>query len=1196
VRTFLAILDFELRLQLRSRLSHGILLLFFAIHLLTIGQVGIHLSDNELIAVNSAYLIFRTELVLSVFGMLPAMVFIVSAAVRDHERGTAELFYATPAGRLPFVLGRFAGGALCTLLVGLAGVLGTFAGTLMPWLDQSRLVTFTLWPFVLSFGAIVAPSLFVFCAFTFSVAAPSRSSLLAFAVAPAFVVFALVVNYQASTEGVAPWWPLLDPFAVLPVETAVRYWTVADLNRRTPIDFLAANRMLWLTLAVIALAYTCRHVRLELPLVSARKRARRERASVRAQEARPACDYPTPPIAATTARVRMARLAPLWSQLRLDAGSVFLNPLSAVVVLLATSATIAEARNLRSALLDLPLYPQTALMLGFVRYGLLTFVLILTIFYAGVLVHREQDCRVHEIVGASPHPDWLMVASKTLTLGVAVSALLLVSMCTSIGLQVLAGHRPLEPGVYLEGVFVYDGFYFYMLGVLAITIQVLSPGKWAGMVATVAVFAALFSLESLGLENLLYGFRIPAVVYSDMNGFGHFRAPALTLIAYWGAFCVLLLVLAHLLFARGAEARAVERVGEAVARIRRGTTMVAAAATLTFAIVGGWVYYNTHKLNRYETTASRLRARADYERRFGAYRGRPGPSLVAVTAAVDVFPEQRRLEIHGESTLRNNRDRALTEVVLSVDPRLILAGLSVPGAIHREQDPGQGFYRLVLQDPLEPGETRQMQWRGTRQNNGFVNSQPDNELVANGTFVELLSLMPVPAYDESRDLTNNADRRRLGLPDAAGLPKLGDPAHLNTVGYGVDARAKVNIVLSTSADQTAVAPGLLRRQWESGGRRYFEYDIERPIWPNVPLSSARYTVARDQWNGVDLEVYHDPKHPWNIPTMLNTAKLGLTYFSREFSPYPFSHFRIVEFPRYRDSAQGGPGTVPYSESVGFLTDLRAWAALDYATIHELAHTWWGGMAYGARMQGRQMLNETLAQYSTLMVFKEFERPRWLRQILAATHDGYLRSRREGAAPEQPLSLTEDQGNVSYNKGALAMFALQDRIGADKVHQALRSYLLRFGMKPPPFPTSRDLVSEFRAVAGPENQALITELFERIVLYDVQIDEATARRSGHGFDVTIKVKAAQFEADGLGVENEVPLDAWFDVIVFPESDLDRMEQAPLYKAKHRLRSGTQRIDVRVAARPAAVGVDPFHLMIDRTPANNIGVVKIGRTAD
>ena len=203
----------------------------------------------------------------------------------------------------------------------------------MPWLDQSRLVAFTLWPYVLSFGAIVAPSLFVFCAFTFSVAASSRSSLIAFAVAPALVVFALVVNNHASTEGVAPWWPLLDPFAVLPVEAAVRYWSVADLNSRVPMDFIPANRVLWLTLALIALAYTCRHVRLEMLLVSPRKRARREQASVAAQSSRPAFGYHRPMslIAATAAHVRMAPLAQLWSQLRLDARLVFLNPLSAVV-------------------------------------------------------------------------------------------------------------------------------------------------------------------------------------------------------------------------------------------------------------------------------------------------------------------------------------------------------------------------------------------------------------------------------------------------------------------------------------------------------------------------------------------------------------------------------------------------------------------------------------------------------------------------------------------------------------------------------------------------------------------------------------------------------------------------------------------------------------------------------------------------
>src|SRR5687768_2902678 len=107
------VLRFELRLQCSSPMFAVLMLLFFVIHLLTISQVGINISDNELLAHNSPYMIFRTEVVLGVFGMLPALIFVVNAAVRDHAQTTAELVYATPVARLPFLLGRFAGGTLC---------------------------------------------------------------------------------------------------------------------------------------------------------------------------------------------------------------------------------------------------------------------------------------------------------------------------------------------------------------------------------------------------------------------------------------------------------------------------------------------------------------------------------------------------------------------------------------------------------------------------------------------------------------------------------------------------------------------------------------------------------------------------------------------------------------------------------------------------------------------------------------------------------------------------------------------------------------------------------------------------------------------------------------------------------------------------------------------------------------------------
>ena len=109
--------------------------------------------------------------------------------------------------------------------------------------------------------------------------------------------------------------------------------------------------------------------------------------------------------------------------------------------------------------------------------------------------------------------------------------------------------------------------------------------------------------------------------------------------------------------------------------------------------------------------------------------------------------------------------------------------------------------------------------------------------------------------------------------------------------------------------------------------------------------------------GVSVEVYYDRHHPWNVATLADTAVAGLGYFGGEFAPYPLSFFRIAEFPGYRTQAQAHAGTINYSETVGFTNELKDWAALDYTTIHELGHQWWGGFAYGARMQGRQILNE-----------------------------------------------------------------------------------------------------------------------------------------------------------------------------------------------------------------------------------------------
>ena len=633
-----------------------------------------------------------------------------------------------------------------------------------------------------------------------------------------------------------------------------------------------------------------------------------------------------------------------------------------------------------------------------------------------------------------------------------------------------------------------------------------------------------------------------------------------------------------------------ERLRDARTRIGVGVTLNASLAVIVFVGIGGWIFYNTNILNEYLTPAERLQRKADYERAYGRYDNASTPSYDSINLAIDIFPAERRLESRGSATLGNHKKAPIDEFVVSLNPVLHVNQLAVENTTLVQSDPAQGFYLYRLNAPLPPGATVIMTWNATRKNEGFVAANPDNELVANGTYLDTIDVMPIPGYDGDRKITDDALRRQYGLPPAPRTPKLGDPAYADRIGYGVDSRTEFEVVLSTSADQIAVAPGVLQKEWREEERRYFHYKAEQPILPNLSFCSARYEIARDRWKDVELEIYYDPKHPFNIAAMMETAKRGLQMYSTEFAPYQYSYLRILEFPRYRSVGKFHSGTVPLSEAVGFVNDLRAVENADYAVLHELAHMWWGERITGAQMQGRWMLTENMADYSTLMLFKEYYSPVYANRIAQGMLDGYLNGRSQENEAELPVMYTENHGYLRA-KGPQALYALQDIIGKEKVHQALRKFLKEYSFQTAPCPTSRDLVNALRAEAGPEYQELITDLFERIVLYDLQVEAASLRETDGGYEVTIEVTARQFEANGRGEETEVPLDTWFDVALFPEKKEALEGVMPSYIEKHRLRSGMQILTVRTTERPGIVALDPFHKRIERSAGNNSRTIAV-----
>ena len=99
-------------------------------------------------------------------------------------------------------------------------------------------------------------------------------------------------------------------------------------------------------------------------------------------------------------------------------------------------------------------------------------------------------------------------------------------------------------------------------------------------------------------------------------------------------------------------------------------------------------------------------------------------------------------------------------------------------------------------------------------------------------------------------------------------------------------------------------------------------------------------MNRSGWHGIPIEIYYDPKHAYNVDRMIYAVQKSLDYYTANFSPYQHKQVRILEFPRYAQFAQSFPNTIPFSESIGFIADLRNKEAIDYVfyvTANEVAN-------------------------------------------------------------------------------------------------------------------------------------------------------------------------------------------------------------------------------------------------------------------
>ncbi len=1205
---FFSILTQELRFRLKKKWTHLYTLFFFVLGFVTITAAGA--SDGSLYVggrniteiVNGTLAVERLTFGFSFLGLLLTAPFIGRAIYRDYKSGIHPLTFTTPVSKFDYLGGRFVGAYVAHLYLYTGLTAGLLLAAYMPWISPDTLGPFSVGAYLHPYLLYLLPNLLGLGGLFFALPALTRKMLPNYVLSVVlFLGYPIAIALFTATE--SSWALLLDPFGLLPVRYLTQSWSTAEMQAQlVPIEgWLLANRMLWMTVGAIALAVA--YARFEfshLPGGTVRRGDEGETRSL--AEVAPtslvhAVDLPRAELSETwRARWRQFRSSTWRSLAYIFADVYFVPVVVAVLILLVTGALGNTGVHLVTAgvigRMSLPSIVTTTLIA----------------FYAGQLVWRERDLGANQLYDTLPRPSTLPLLAKGAALSLMVGALMGLGVLVALSVQLLPGPDEVDVGPVLFEFLVLRWIDLLPVVALGLAVHTVLNQKVLTNVLVVGWVMLKWPLQAWGVHNLFMFGSDPGVPYTDINGFGHFLAGFFWYKLLWTAVGILLLVCARLAWVRGMETTLAMRLKQAGRRLSPPLYATAGVAGAVAFGTGGVIYVNTILWNP-TLTEQQQQHRAEYEKTYERFAEMPQPRVTAVDVNVDIFPSERDARLAGRYTLVNDRSVPVDTLHLEIPAQLKVDSLSLSRQTETVRtDAIHGVRWLRLPTLLAPGDTTSLTFALRTENDGFSADADLAPLAHNGTMMPGGKFLPSLGYDEDRELSERDDRREHGLAeDPPARPRSDTAARRRSVQARDAAWIDYEVTVGTRTGQTPLAPGARDSTWTKNGRRYAHFHAPAPSLKTLTFASADYAVAQRTWTPpdtmpkdmepVDVRVHYHPEHDFNVDRMLDAATRSLDHNARHFGPYPSTQLRLVERPRGQSRPPGALGAL-FPERELFVK--RRGSGGDtyqqvrgprYQVASGVSGQWWGAQVTSGPISGAALFTEALPRYGGLRIMEETRGQNKMMSFLKVKNEQYLDARPDQGEPPliDATARTWRTRQIAEEKGAHALYVLQDSLGEQTVTRVLRTFLAEHQFAEPPFPTSDDLVRRFEA-AAPDSASnrFVHELFREVLLYENAATGATYTPTGDGrYRVHLTIDAEKLRVDSTGAEASVPMNDLVEVAVFatdasPSADGQRV----LYRKKHRLRSGEQTLTVTIDEKPARAGVDPYHLFLDERPDENL----------
>lgn len=1188
---FWKIVIYEINHKLRKLSTHIYSAIFFLCGTLFVIAIGgtipgltVSLGTGSKTFVNSPYLNTMYILSIGIFSLFITAAIMSETACRDFEHKIHALIFTKPVKKSTLILGRFLGSIIVLLMINLFFALGLFVGSKTSFIDPIYFGPYRIMAYLYPYIIITFPNLLFTGALFLAIGLKTRKSFNVYLTAFILFVSYLIADSLISDLKYENLAAILDAMGGTALTLVTKNWTITEINKLfiPATGYLLYNRLLWIGISAILIIFLLRRFKFSFFLTEKagkkiinKKAANTKEIIVRKIKLNRQFNF-------------KAHFAQFLQLIKLQIRSILKSPpfyvISVLGLLLAFTIIFQSGKIYGTSTL-----PLTWTIVEAINHGISLLILVFITIYTADLIWRERSTRSELIFDSCPVPNWVYLLSKFASIQVVNLIFFGMLMIFGILFQLFSGFTDIDLMLYLKFLLGIEFVKFFVLTSLVFIIQIIVNNKYFGHFFVLGTYFFFLYAPRLGIEHYLLRFgKGINLVYSDMNHFGHYGIRFFWMTSYWVLISILFLVICNRIMVRGKEISLKNRIKRIVDFTSRGYRYCVISVLSLIAITSMFIFYNINILNEFHTTKYYTKESVSYEQIYKKYHRINQPRIREVSIKLDLFPQKRDLVCSGQYVLKNISIEPISELHVLLDSAFDDVQFSFKEDINLIENNEQFGYRIYhLKNALNPQDSLFMDFSFTYNTKGFSQNSGSSLVQYNGTFINS-SILPHIGYREDWELGSNKERRKYDLPKKSRMASISDSSYYDHNYVSDDGDwIKYKAQISTSTDQTALTIGNLVNEWQENGRNYFQYEMPLRMINYFCFLSARYEVYEDSWNDVPVKIFYNKGHEFNLDRMASGAKRALEYYNSNFGAYPYDIVRIAEFPRYSTFAQSFPTLIPYSESVGFIANVKD-NNINYplfVTAHEMAHHYWAHQVIGADVQGSILFSEGLAQYSALQIMRQDFTAEQMREFLRRELDSYLRARSSDPESERPLCLEEGLGYLHYNKGSFVMYALADYLGTDTINSALAEFVKDYQFQGPPYPTSKDFLPYLDNCCPDSLSYLIDDMFRYITLYENRITEAQWEETNDGrYNVNLTVETEKLQSDDLGNEQPIAMHDLIEIGIFEQDEDGELHE--LFLKKLWLESGKNKFSFIVDHKPSKAGIDPYYKLVDRRPVDNV----------